>query len=73
VTAKAMDPSYQQIIGMGPAALPLIFEELRQRPDHWFWALRMITGDDPVSPEDAGDIERMRADWLRYGEERGYL
>jgi len=73
VTAKAMHPDYQRIIGMGPAAVPLILRELQRRLDHWFWALKSITGEDPVAPEDAGDIERMKEAWLRFGQERSYL
>ena len=52
---RALHPAYQRIIGMGPPALPLIFRELERRPSHWFWALRAITGEDPVRPEGAGD------------------
>jgi len=73
ITAKAMHPAYQQIIGMGPSAVPLILRELRRRLDHWFWALKAITGEEPVPPEDAGDMERMREAWLRFGEQRRYL
>jgi hypothetical protein len=40
------NPSYQRIIGLGPAAVPLIIDRLRQEPDHWFWALNAIVGDD---------------------------
>ena len=39
----AMHPAYQQIIGMGRVAVPLLLRELEQHPDHWFWALRAIT------------------------------
>jgi hypothetical protein len=73
ITAKAMDEHYQNIIGIGPDAVPLILHELEERPDHWFWALTAITGEDPVAPEDAGDLERMAQAWLRFGRERGYL
>ena len=66
VHQASMDRAYQQIIGMGPSALPLIFERLRKAPEHWFWALQAITGEDPVAPEHEGDIEKMRADWLRW-------
>jgi len=48
VTAIAMHPAYQQIIGLGEPALPLIFGELRREPDHWFWALGAITGKPSV-------------------------
>src|SRR3989338_4895582 len=42
VTEMAMHPAYQQIIGMWPAAIPLILRELENKPDHWFWALKAI-------------------------------
>ena len=49
--------SYQQIIGMGPAVVPLILAELEREPDHWFWALEAITGECPIPQCDAGDVE----------------
>jgi len=56
---------------MGREALPLILGALRREPDHWFVALRRITGEDPV-PEDArGDLHRMAEAWLRWGAEHG--
>lgn len=39
-------PEYQRIIGLGPAAVPLIVQELRKGVDHWFWALVAIVGED---------------------------
>jgi hypothetical protein len=73
VSKKAMHSAYQRIIGMGPAAVPLILRELQRRPEHWFWALTAITREDPVRPEEAGDVQRMRDAWLAFGRERGYL
>jgi len=64
-------PAYQQIIALGPPVIPLILRELRERPDHWFWALNAITGEDPVGPED--DFDQAVEAWLRWGRERGYL
>ena len=72
ITEIATRPAYQQIIGMGKAALPLIFAELRREPDHWFWALKAITGDDPVPPAARGDMERMAQAWLVWAKNRGY-
>jgi hypothetical protein len=73
VTQMSMHPAYQRIIGMGPKVVPLILRELEREPDHWFWALTFITGEDPVPPEDAGDIRRMTEAWLRLGRQRGLL
>ena len=73
VRDKALHRSYQQIIGMGQQAVPLILRDLRKRPDHWFWALNAITGVDPVPPSDRGQIKRMAEAWLRWGQARGLL
>jgi hypothetical protein len=72
-TAIAMHPAYQRIVGMGKPAVPLILRELGRELDHWFWALRSITGEDPVSPGHAGKMREMAADWLRWGREKGYV
>jgi hypothetical protein len=61
---------YQQIIGMGEKALPFIYYELTTEPDHWFWALRAITCDDPVPDEHRGDIAAMTVDWLSWFKKR---
>jgi hypothetical protein len=65
--------SYQRIIGMGPAVLPLIFRDLKENERDWFWALSSITGTDPVAPEDAGNVPRMRAAWLSWGKQHEYI
>lgn len=67
---KVMHPAYQQIIGMGPPALPLIFVELRDRPAYWFWALTAIVGVDIA--EGAATMEDARERWLSWGNQRGY-
>jgi hypothetical protein len=69
----AMHPAYQQIIGMGPDAIPLLLDEMLHRPDHWSWALSAITGDDPVQEDHRGKIDLMARDWIAWGKENGYL
>jgi hypothetical protein len=69
----AMLRSYQNIIGMGEPAVPLILEELRREPDHWFWALEAITLENPVSPEAKGKIEEMTKAWVQWGINKGYI
>jgi hypothetical protein len=61
-------PAYQEIIGLGLSVLPLILAELQVNPDHWFWALKAITGVDPVSEEHLGNQELMARDWLKWAE-----
>jgi hypothetical protein len=69
----AMHAAYQQIIGMGPDAIPILLEEMQREPDHWSWALRAITGDNPVRPEHRGKIALIAQDWIEWGKEHGYL
>ncbi|MEX0717040.1 MAG: hypothetical protein WD066_10645 [Planctomycetaceae bacterium] len=73
VQRRAMHPAYQHIIGMGPDALSLILEELRSRPDDWFWALNAITDADPVPPSCQGRMAEMAKAWIRWGVENGYI
>lgn len=69
----ALLPSYQRIIGLGPAAVPLILEELEREPDHWFLALEAITDEDPVPLGSAGNLREMAAAWLTWGALRRLL
>src|SRR5207244_812586 len=69
----AMLPSYQHIIGMGRAVVPLILSELSREPDHWFWALGAITGADPVPDSCRGKIKEMAEAWLTWGRQHGYM
>ena len=55
---------------MGPAVLPLILRELKERPDHWFVALNAITGIDAAPPKSTFE-EAINA-WLDWGINRGY-
>jgi hypothetical protein len=71
-TRMAAHPAYQEIIGLGSAAVPLLLAELARQPDHWFSALKAITGANPVDPADRGRIDRMAAAWLKWGCENGY-
>lgn len=81
ISGMSMLPSYQSVVGMGPAALPLILAELRAEgndPDQWFWALIAITKASDLKPpqitqEDQGNFRKMAAEWLKWGEIQGYV
>jgi len=72
VTHKSMHPTYQRIIGMGKPVIPLILQDIEQKPDHWFWALRAITGENPVKPEQVGRMKLMAQAWIQWAKEHGY-
>jgi hypothetical protein len=71
VREMVLHPAYQQIIGMGKDALHFLLRELERQPDHWFWALRAITGEDPVRPKHRGNIRLMASDWLSWARTKG--
>jgi putative addiction module CopG family antidote len=71
VEKKIIHPSYFRIIGMGEAAVPLLLETLRDRPAHWFAALRAITNVDPSPPE--ANPAAAREAWLEWGRSQGLI
>lgn len=65
-------PAYQAIIALGSAVVPLLLRELEREPDHWFAALRTLTGANPVPVEQQGQIAAMAQTWICWGKEQGY-
>jgi len=72
MTDMVLHPAYQQIIGLGREALPLILQQMAQEPDYWFWALFAISGENPVGAEDQGNLQKMTAAWLNWGKQHGF-
>lgn len=62
--------AYRKIIAMGIPAVPFLLDEVKNRTDWWFMALRSITREDPTHPGDSYDAARDA--WLRWGEVKGY-
>lgn len=71
ITKKITHPNYLSIIAMGSKVLPLILRELKERPNHWFVALKAIAGTDPARPGDNFD-EAVNA-WLQWGNEENLI
>ena len=65
--------AYQEIIGMGKEAIPLILRDLEDSQAQWFWALRSIARESPVRPEDRGDVHAMMIAWLDWGRDCRYI
>lgn len=60
-------PAYRQIIGLGPAVLPLMLRDLDTNGRFWFPALHAITGENPIPDDAAGDIDKMTEAWIGWG------
>ena len=53
----AAHPIYRALVALGFRVVPFMLGDLRsQDPGHWFSALKEITGDNPIAPEDRGNI-----------------
>ena len=72
-TAIVSHTAYQQIISMGDVVIPFILMKLQKNPQHLFFALYQITGDNPVPLSHAGNLDKMTADWLDWGFQKGYF
>ena len=68
----SVHPAYQQIIGMGRDVIPLLLRELENNSGRWFWALKSISREEPVMPEQRGKTKEMITAWLNWGREKGY-
>ncbi|MFH1114533.1 MAG: hypothetical protein V1792_11480 [Pseudomonadota bacterium] len=66
-------PAYERIISMGRAIVPLLLRRVQEAHEHWFYALERITGEDPVDPEDVGNVENISRAWVEWGRSRGLL
>jgi len=68
VQQKILHPAYQEIIGMGERALPMLIREIQTAPSHWFWALRAIARDNPAQGK--ATIEEAVTAWTRWWSSR---
>ena len=65
--------AYQELIALGPPALPWLFRDLeRTRDGHLSKALATITGARPVAPGERGQVRKVAEAWLRWAGENGY-
>jgi hypothetical protein len=72
-TQLTRHPAYQELIALGPAALPFLFRDLEQTVDgHLSKALAAITGARPVPAEQRGQVRKIAETWLSWARENGY-
>jgi hypothetical protein len=76
LTKIVSHPAYQAIIDLGKRGepiLPLILKDFSEKHGYWATALRSISGENPVDDRHIGDPVKVRADWLKWGKQRGFL
>ncbi len=65
--------NYLKIISLGEPVIPLILQDLQERGGNWYRALRILSDEDPVSPDVRGEVPKMKEAWLSWGRDKGYI
>lgn len=65
---KCMHPAYQDILGMGEAAVPFILQRLPEEGSAWFWALEHIARKDHAAG--ARSIEEALEIWKSWARDK---
>jgi hypothetical protein len=71
VKDMVVNQNYQDLIGMGHPALPLMFERLQDSPTRWILALRAVVGHDVAG--DAKTSAEAVSRWRDWGHANGYI
>jgi hypothetical protein len=76
-TQMMAHPSYQAILGMAMEnkreIIRLLLLDLQRNRSKWFWALSYLTQDNPITPSDAGKMDKMISAWVNWGRERDFI
>jgi hypothetical protein len=72
-TRKMMHPAYQRIISKGAGMIPFILEDLKRRGGDWYFALGVISGENPAPDNAAGNVRLIKNSWLEWGSRKGYI
>lgn len=63
--------SYREIVEMGQPVVPLILQELEEKPSaQWCRMLEEITNENPVAASHRGIVQQMKNDWQLWAKKR---
>lgn len=68
-SAMMQHPAYAEMLSMGKEIVPLVLDWYENGAEHGHWCLLLadLTGENPVSPKDAGRMVSVRRAWLVWG------
>lgn len=75
ITKDKVNETYLDLIAMGKEILPFIFADL-QKPTgtaHWHMALKAITQENPIAPEDIGNNKRIKLKWVEWAKRKNII
>ena len=58
--------AYRSIIGLGQEVVPFIIDDLKATDNHWFYALEVLTGQNPIKENHKGIVPLMKDDWMEW-------
>lgn len=67
VATRIGHPAYRKILSMGKTVIPYILEELEREPDHWFHALTLLSGENPIPRDFRGTVTDAADIWINWG------
>ena len=70
-TQMMRHPSFEAILLMGDSVVPLIIRDLETHRRYWFGALTFLTGENPITPSEAGKMDLMIRAWVNWGQRGG--
>lgn len=73
INSSLSHPLYHEILMLGENIVPLLLKDLIKNRTHWFFALSQLTGENPIKPAHAGNLDQMIDDWTKWGEEHGVI
>lgn len=78
-TEKYFNRNYIKIVDMGDDVIPIILDQIVKDlldedgdPSQWFWALRLIIGENPVPERFRNSPKKAASCWLHWGNEHGF-
>lgn len=72
IEQKVQHFAFKQIVGMGTIAIPLILNEIMTNPDFLYFALQLITGENPVPKRDRASVRAAIDAWIMWAHRSGY-
>lgn len=74
ISKRIEHPAYQEIVAMGKSAIHhILLDMIENGPEDWFWALTTITGENPITDDIAGHMQKMADVWIKWGVDHGYV
>jgi hypothetical protein len=70
---KMANRNFLDLVQLGKVAIPAILVLLQKKPSDLFLVLQTVTQQNPVHPDEYGNLDAIIAAWEKWGAQQGYL